>query len=107
MKTVIEHPLNPDATNEHTDGLAYDEVTFECTIAPKAKCVCLVGDFNSWDPNACPMVCHDGVFTTTLDLKSGEHRYMFVIDGEWYSDHPRELDGAPNEPVAMNSTRWL
>lgn len=50
--------------------------------APNAKRVCLVGDFNQWDPEANPMMKQaDGYWTTQMQLHHGHHRYQFLVDG--------------------------
>ena len=57
-------------------------VDFFCD-APGASHVCLVGDFNGWDPTATPM--HrgpDGRWAVSLELHHGHHQYLFIVDGE-------------------------
>ena len=52
--------------------------------APKAKQVCLVGDFNYWDPMQGLMKKGlDGIWKTTLILKPGSYEYLFLVDGIW------------------------
>lgn len=51
--------------------------------------VCLVGEFNGWNPSATPLRrLKDGSFTRTLDLENGhEYQFRYLIDGEiWISD---------------------
>lgn len=56
-------------------------VNFYC-VAPKAKRVCLVGDFNGWNPLAHPMKRQpDGSWTARVELHHGYHRYLFLVDG--------------------------
>ncbi len=56
-------------------------VNFAC-IAPQAKAVSLVGDFNNWDPAANPMKqMTDRSWLITMELKHGHHRYAFLVDG--------------------------
>jgi 1,4-alpha-glucan branching enzyme len=51
-------------------------------IAPHARHVSLLGDFNNWSPNASPMKRQpDGGWTTQIPLKHGHHRYLFLVDG--------------------------
>lgn len=51
-------------------------------IAPEAKHVSLIGDFNNWSPNANPMKRQaDGGWTAQVPLKHGHHRYVFLVDG--------------------------
>jgi 1,4-alpha-glucan branching enzyme len=58
-------------------------------VAPDAKRVALVGDFNAWDREAVHLSRSDstGVWTTTVALPAGRHEYAFLIDGErWAAD---------------------
>jgi 1,4-alpha-glucan branching enzyme len=57
-------------------------INFICN-APQAHSVCLVGDFNDWNPAAHPMKrMPDGAWMLTLELKHGHHRYAFLVDDE-------------------------
>ncbi|HQC42447.1 MAG TPA: isoamylase early set domain-containing protein [Verrucomicrobiota bacterium] len=50
--------------------------------APQAKTVCLVGDFNQWNPSAHLMTRKpDGFWTIQIPLHHGHHRYQFLVDG--------------------------
>lgn len=52
-------------------------------IAPQAKEVYLMGDFNDWDPRAIPMQRQpDGGWRVEVTLPHGHHRYLFVVDGQ-------------------------
>ena len=69
-------------------------VNFICH-APEAKTVCLVGDFNWWDPRANPMKQQpDKGWFIRVDLKHGHHRYAFLVDNVITLD-----------PMAMGITR--
>jgi hypothetical protein len=59
-------------------------------VAPQAKNVALVGDFNGWDTTKTPMarVANGGVWTVTLPLSAGRHLYSFVVDGSAWSTDP-------------------
>lgn len=84
-----------DVTNGHAPGVP---VTFVLRTADAAR-VNLVGDFNSWDAEATPLV-HDGsrdLWVVELQLASGMHTYAFVVDGhEWHTD--------PSAPLAADAT---
>jgi 1,4-alpha-glucan branching enzyme len=57
-------------------------VNFYC-LAPDAKWVCLVGDFNGWQPWANAMKRQpDGSWTVRVELHHGFHQYRFLVDGE-------------------------
>jgi 1,4-alpha-glucan branching enzyme len=76
--------------------LVVKPVNFIC-IAPQAKQVSLVGDFNGWNPEANPMQRRpDGAWMTTVELKHGHHRYLFLVDGQPQLD-PRAQGVARNE----------
>ena len=56
-------------------------VNFYCS-APTAQFVCLVGDFNGWNPLANPMRRRvDGWWSVQVQLAHGHHRYCFLVDG--------------------------
>ena len=69
--------------------------TFQLT-APSAKSVVLVGDFTHWHQGGIPMqVDRRGVWTATVALAPGAHRYRFIVDGEWRDD-PECKSRVPN-----------
>jgi len=52
-------------------------------LAPQAKEVYLMGDFNNWDPHSIPMQRQpDGGWRVEVTLPHGHHRYLFVVDGQ-------------------------
>lgn len=56
---------------------------------PGARSVEVVGSFNDWRPGATVLrdADHDGVWRAALVLPSGQHQYMFIVDGErWVTD---------------------
>lgn len=58
-------------------------------VAPDAKRVALVGDFNAWDGDAVHLsrAKGPGVWTTTVALPAGRHEYAFLVDGvRWAAD---------------------
>lgn len=65
-------------------------------VAPSARSVALVGDFNGWDTRATQMQrrAAPGVWTVSLPLPVGRHQYAFVInETDWAPD--------PTAPPAM------
>ena len=71
-------------------------VSFVC-VAPDAKAVTLIGDFNDWDPSAFPLKRQpDGSWTGQITLGHGAHHYQFLIDGKPTLD-PRAQGIARNE----------
>jgi hypothetical protein len=59
-------------------------------LAPRAKRVSLVGDFNDWDVARTPMrrlEAGSAVWTTVVPLVPGRYRYAFLADGShWLAD---------------------
>src|ERR1700678_4141924 len=71
-------------------------VNFIC-VAPAARHVNLVGDFNDWDPGALPMKQQpDGAWLVQLPLTHGHHHYLFLVDGKPALD-PKAQGIARNE----------
>ena len=57
-------------------------VNFIC-VAPEAREVFLMGDFNAWDPAAHPMKRQpDGAWLIQVSLHHGHHHYRFQVDGK-------------------------
>ena len=59
--------------------------------ARRANSVAIVGDFNSWDATANPMVrdSASGAWTALVDVKPGRHVYAFLVDGKEWTLDPR------------------
>ena len=67
---------------------AVEPVTF-VYVAPAAKSVAVVGDFNNWglDDSALAATNLQGVWSVTARIPAGVHRYAFVVDGkQWVAD---------------------
>ena len=64
-------------------------------VAPDAKSVTLVGDFNDWSLSATRLArqAGDGVWWVTVKLPPGRYRYAFIVDGKTWR-------GDPNAPAA-------
>ena len=57
-------------------------INFRC-VAPGARQVSLIGDFNDWQPDAHPMKRQpDGAWTVQVPLHHGHHHYLFLVDGK-------------------------
>lgn len=55
--------------------------------APGATSVMLVGDFTHWQQTPLSLRKQaDGVWRATVALEPGEHRYRFLVDGDWRDD---------------------
>jgi 1,4-alpha-glucan branching enzyme len=84
------------AVNRYSAKKMAKPVNFIC-VAPEARRVSLVGDFNDWDPEAAPMRKQvDGAWTIQIPLTHGHHRYVFVVDNHPKLD-PRAQGIARNE----------
>ncbi len=54
---------------------------------PDARQVCLVGDFNDWNPSVLPMrKGNHGCWTCRLRLDPGVYRFQYLADGKRYLD---------------------
>lgn len=88
-------------------------VTRFMLIAPGAKHVALVGDFNGWDHGATPLTAvassgSGGVWTVDLHLTPGRYTYAFLVDGKrWVADPraPRALGDDFGRPSSMLTVR--
>jgi hypothetical protein len=59
-------------------------------VAPDARNVSIVGDFNNWNRamTALAPSGNDGVWTTSVALPPGRHEYAFIVDGEHWMPDP-------------------
>ena len=70
------------APNRYSAKNIAKPVNFLC-VAPEAKEVFLIGDFNDWHPTAHPMKRQpDGAWQIHLPLNHGHHHYRFLVDGK-------------------------
>ncbi len=79
-------------------------------VAPAAKKVAVVGDFNGWDVSHLAYRAQHqggGVWSVTAPVPLGHHRYSFVVDDSvWVADPaaPRVLDdnyGVPSSAIVV------
>ncbi|HEV8693021.1 MAG TPA: isoamylase early set domain-containing protein [Lysobacter sp.] len=64
--------------------------------AHAASSVLLVGDFTHWQRSPVSLRKHsDGIWRVAVSLPPGEHRYRFLVDGEWRDDPECKLQ-VPN-----------
>jgi 1,4-alpha-glucan branching enzyme len=96
MNPVPPKPSPIASPREQTNRRPLHLVDFFCN-APQAKSVCLVGDFNRWQPNAHPMTrMPDGGWVIRLELPHGHHQYLFLVDGQPTLD-PNAMGKVHNE----------
>ena len=78
-------------------------------VAPTARKVAVVGDFNDWDRDSAYDATHEGggVWAVTARIPAGHHRYAFVVDDSlWMADPaaPRVVDadfGTPSSALVV------
>ena len=55
--------------------------------APGANSVQLVGDFTQWTERPINLrMGAKGIWHAKVELEPGEHRYRFLVDGQWRDD---------------------
>ena len=75
--------------------------------APEAQEVMVTGDFNNWDQEE-----HrakrgkDGVWKKKIVLAPGRYEYLFLVDGQWWTD-PENPATAENPFGTVNSVREI
>lgn len=83
-------------------------------VAPDAKKVAVVGDFNGWDRSHAGYQAQHrggGVWSVTAPVPVGHHRYSFVVDDSvWVADPtaPRVVDndyGMPNSAIVVEESK--
>lgn len=83
-------------------------------VAPDAKKVAVVGDFNGWDATHAAYQAQKrggGVWSVTAPVPVGHHRYSFVVDDSlWVADPtaPRIVDndfGLPNSSIVVEDNK--
>jgi hypothetical protein len=80
-------------------------------VAPDARSVSVVGDFNNWGlgDSALAAVNHNGVWSVSAAVPVGVHRYAFLVDGkQWVADPtaPRSSGddfGMPSSALVVES----
>ena len=58
-------------------------------VAPEARSVAVVGDFNNWGlgDTALVAVNHNGVWSVSASVRTGVHSYAFLVNGkQWVAD---------------------
>jgi len=72
-------------------------------MAPEAREVFLVGDFNGWQAEGFQMrKFKDGICRKKVQLKPGRYEYLFLVDGDWWTD-PQNDACCPN-PFGMENS---
>ncbi len=87
------------AKQKSVENIKPQSVTFSY-VAPSAKEVQLVGDFNAW--GAYPLTLNKGeneieIFTLNLALPKGKYKYRFLVDGKTVVDESATKISSGNE----------
>ncbi len=79
-------------------------VRFELPACTWADKICVVGDFNEWQPNTTPLMCdRDGIWRATLDLPSSRvYEFRYLMDGVWHTDS--HADGLADSPFGSQNS---
>ena len=77
-------------------------------LAPEAKNVYVVGNFNNWKADESSRLDQmpDGRWEKRLALKPGTHKYKFIVDGKWRHDR-NNLKTTPNKFGGVDSVLTL
>ena len=87
---------SPGGRNRYSAKKVALATNFLC-VAPQAKAVFVMGNFNDWSPNAHPMKRQpDGGWHARIPLSHGHHHYQFLVDGKPTLD-PRAQGVVRNE----------
>ena len=81
-------------------------------VAPEARSVAVVGDFNNWGLGDTALVAenHNGVWSVSAPVPAGVHRYAFLVNGrQWVADPtaPRAADddfGQPSSALVVEGS---
>ncbi len=98
--TVAAEP-NPATSPSTAAGLRAMAITY---VAPEARAVSIVGDFNGWRVARHPLELTDGQnWHITLQLAPGSYQYKFFIDGTRWEEDPQNPKRVVNEFGTSNS----
>src|SRR5665213_3154408 len=78
----MNNAYSKSADNSYSAKKMTKPIHFFCDF-PQAVSVCLIGDFNDWNPTAHPMQHQpDGSWFLEVPLPHGHHAYLFLVDGK-------------------------
>jgi hypothetical protein len=89
--------------------VGHTRITFELPASLWAHRVCVVGDFNHWEPGHTPLrQARDGRWRVVLDLPvSQQYHFHYQVDGAWHTDSQADglsADGAGLPTSLINTT---
>jgi len=102
-------PFGPGTPGHSTPAVATapgEESVLFVMLAPGAKSVAVVGNFNDWSPTPLSDPDKDGIWTARIPLSPGRYEYAFVVDGRWWGQDPL-ADGYVHSFGAYNSVRYV
>ena len=109
-----EYPVSRDVRPTSNVAAAAKTDTVYVTrfmlVAPDARNVSLVGDFNDWEHGRNPLQRQNGVWTVTVPLRPGRYNYAFLVDGErWTTDPaaPRDVGDDFGRPSSVITVREI
>jgi hypothetical protein len=92
------------ATLAAANGAAQIQMVQFVFVAPEAKSVSLVGDFNEWNARATPLASSSGnLWTVQIPLTPGRYNYVFMVDGAMLVPDPTAPRTAQDEFGQANS----
>ena len=95
---VVQQPAPPAPVGAVPASLASNTTVQQVQfvlVAPSARSVALVGDFNDWSAAPLTPVKTGGAWTITVPLAPGRYTYNFVVDGNRVMPDP----AAPEAPA--------
>ena len=107
---AAEADLDPVAVTRDAHAAEAEQGVQFVLVAPDARKVAVVGDFNDWDATHTGFQAEHrggGVWSVTAVVPPGHHRYSFVVDDSlWVVDPaaPRAVDddyGRPNSALVI------
>jgi 1,4-alpha-glucan branching enzyme len=110
----IDRAAKPIAKAIFPSKVAPDQHVQFVLVAPDAKKVAVVGDFNGWDASHSAYQAQHrggGVWSVMAPVPVGHHRYSFVVDDSlWVADPsaPRVVDndfGMTNSAIVVEEQR--
>lgn len=105
---VAGRPATSTVADENRPVTGRRAVSF-VLVAPDARSVAVVGDFNGWSRDATPLRPHGhGVWAATVPLPPGRYQYAFIVNGRrWVADPyaPRVRDdfGTESSVVTLSA----
>ena len=86
LPPAAESAATPVVQPVSSSAVVYVQFVF---VANGARSVAVAGDFNDWQREGVALrdADGDGVWTGFVALRPGQHKYMFIVDGEqWVTD---------------------